>query len=207
MSSVTFSENHEGKFIAFEEEKALASLVDPREEALKWIYSLGAFPSQHVVVIGLGSGFHIAALVEFDPSIHITVVESREALVSMFKKQFPEIQDRVEILLAADKQELLSSEVFAQIVEERSYVLSFRECWGKQINLFTEYFAHLTGRTVDSVSFLLKEFHINMKALYLQPSQSCRNLLTIKDVMPVIEASYMPENKKQMFRTLAELVK
>ncbi|HEX7675402.1 MAG TPA: hypothetical protein VF412_14600 [Bdellovibrio sp.] len=200
---ISFSENHESSLISFEEGQALASLRDPRGEALKWVYSLGAFPSNHIVVIGLGSGFHISALADLDPGVTITVVDSREALIPVFRSQFPELDGRVNILIAENVQDLVRSDLYSDVVRDRAYVLSFRECWGNQVSLYSEFFAHLTGRSAESVKYHFEEFGINMKALYFQNN----NLLSIKDVLPVVEASVMPENKKQIFRALGELVK
>ncbi|MBO9666597.1 MAG: hypothetical protein J7501_07260 [Bdellovibrio sp.] len=203
MAMVTFSENHESSLISFEEGQALASLRDPRGEALKWTYSLGPIPSSHVVIIGLGSGFHVEALADLDPSIKITVVDSRDALVPVFRSQFPEIADRIELVIAENVQDLMKSDVYADVIANRAYVLSFRECWGNQVNLFSEFFGHLTGRSADAVKYHFEELGINMKALYFQSS----NLLSIRDVLPVVEASQAQEGQKQIFRALGELVK
>ncbi|HWU44222.1 MAG TPA: hypothetical protein VN132_12310, partial [Bdellovibrio sp.] len=182
MSQITFSENHESSLIAFDEGQALASLQDPRAEALKWVYSLGAFPSNHVVIVGLGSGFHVSALADLDADVRITVVDSRSALVPVFRSQFPELTDRVNILIAENTQDLLKSDLYGDIVKDRAYVLSFRECWGTQMNLFSDFFAHLTGRAPEAVKYHFQEFEINMKALYFKNDQ----LLSIKDILPVV---------------------
>lgn len=201
--SITFSENHESSLVAFESGESLASLRDPRGEALKWVYSLGSIPTSHVVVVGLGSGFHIAALADVDPGLKISVVESRESLIPVFRSQFPELQDRVEIIVIQNVQDIYKGEFFQEILDNRSYVLSFKECWGQNVQFFSEVFAGLTGRSVESVKYHFEEFSINMKALYLEQNK----LLSIKDVIPVVEASVVPENKKQIFRILGELVK
>lgn len=203
MSMITFSENHESSLVAFEEGVALSSLGDPRGEGLKWVYSLGLIRSTHVVVIGLGSGFHAAALADLDPNLNITVVESREALIPVFRSQFPETAERINIVVVQDERDIFNAEFFQEIKAHRSYILSFRECWGKQGAFFSEVFAHLSGRSLESVKYHFEEFEINMKALYLKAN----TLLSIDDVTPVIEASTMPEYKKQIFRVLGELVK
>lgn len=203
MSMITFSENHESSLVAFEEGVPLASLSDPRSEGLKWAYSLGAIPTSHVVIIGLGSGFHVAALADLDPNLQITVVESRESLIPVFRSQFPETAERINIVIMQDERDLFNSDFFQEVISQRSYILSFRECWGNQAVFFSQVFAHLSGRSVESVRYHFEEFGINMKALYFQPNK----LLSINDVIPVVEASSMPENKKQIFRVLGELVK
>ncbi len=203
MAMITFSENHESSLISFEAGEALASLRDPRAEGLKWVYSLGAIPTSHVVVVGLGSGFHVAALADIDPELQITVVDSRESLIPVFRSQFPELADRVNIVVVQEDQDIFKADFYQEVLNQRSYVLSFRECWGQQSSFFAQVFAHLTGRTLESVKYHFEEFGINIKALYLQPNK----LLSIKDLIPVVEASVMSEEKKQIFRILGELVK
>lgn len=203
MSMITFSENHESSLISYEAGEALASAHDPRGEGLKWVYSLGAIPTSHVVVVGLGSGFHVAALADVDSNLRITVVESRESLIPVFRSQFPELEERVEIVIVQELQDIFKRDFYQEILNQRSYILSFRECWGQQVDFFAEVFAHLTGRSLDSVKYHLQEFNINIKALYFQQGK----LLSIKDVLPVVEASVVPEKQKQIFRVLGELVK
>lgn len=203
MSMITFSENHESSLISFEAGAALANVNTPREEALKWTYSLGPIPSSHVVIVGLGSGFHVEALADMDQDIKITVVESRDSLLPVFRSQFPELADRVEIVIADNVQDLMKNDIYASVVADRAYVVSFRECWGEQTQLFAEFFGHLTGRSVEAVRYHLEDLQMNMKSLYFQNT----NLLSIKDILPVVESSQVAEEKKQIFRMLGELVK
>jgi hypothetical protein len=200
---ITFSENHESSLISFEAGTALANVNTPREEALKWTYSLGPIPSSHVVIVGLGSGFHVEALADMDQDIKITVVESRDSLLPVFRSQFPELADRVEIVIADNVQDLMKNDIYASVVADRAYVVSFRECWGEQTQLFAEFFGHLTGRSVEAVKYHLDDLQMNMKSLYFQNT----NLLSIKDILPVVESSQVAEEKKQIFRMLGELVK
>jgi|GEM_PF-1425589 Spermidine synthase len=203
MSFITFSENHESELISFEDGQALASLSNPRGEALKWVYSLGHLPAPHVVILGLGSGFQVEALADLSPDVTITIVESRPSLVPVFRAQFPDLAERVHIIIAESSNELMGTELFREMAAGQSYVVSFQECWGDQRQLFTDFFAHLTGRSVESVQYHFQDLGINMKALYLDQNK----LISIKEFMPVVEASATAEKNKQIFRTLGELVK
>ncbi|MFM6926875.1 MAG: hypothetical protein ACKOX6_00330 [Bdellovibrio sp.] len=203
MSMITFSENHESSLVSFEEGQALASLGDPRGEALKWAYSLGQIPSRHVVIIGLGSGFHIEALADLDTDVQITVVDSRDSLIPVFRSQFPDLEDRVQIVVADNVTDLMKSDVYADVVANRAFVISFRECWGNQVDLFSQFFGHLTGRSPEAMKYHFEEFGMNMKSLFFRSN----NLLSIKDILPVVESSEISEEKKQIFRALGELVK
>lgn len=203
MAGISFSENHESELISFENGKPLAAVSNPFGEALKWVYSLGALPGTEVVIIGLGSGFHVAALAEVDPHVKIKVVDSRASLTSIFKAQFKDLEDRVEVVHVSDCEDLLKSDFYKEMVESKPYVLSFRECWGEQVELFTEIFAHLTGRSSDSVRYHLEDLGINMKGLYFDSSK----LASIKDVLGNMESIPASEKQKQIFMTLGELVK
>jgi hypothetical protein len=203
MSFITFSENHESDLISFEDGQSLASLTNPRGEALKWVYSLGAMPTSHIVIVGLGSGFQVEALADLSPEVRITVVDSRASLVPVFRAQFPDLADRVEIVIAENGAELMKSDLFKEVIQGQCYVISFQECWGPQAQAFTDLFAHLTGRSLESIQYHFQDLGINMKALYFDHSK----LISIKDFLPVVEASGTAEKNKQIFRTLGELVK
>jgi hypothetical protein len=200
---ITFSENHQSALISFEEGQALASVNDPHAEGLRWAYGLGALPSKHVVIVGLGSGFHVAALAEIDPQLKIYVIDSRETLVPIFRSQFADIADRVEVIIASSEKDLRNSDAFEEIVHNRAYVLSFQECWGERKENFSTLFAHLTGRSVESLRFHFEELGMNVKALHFDHNR----LLSIKDISGFVESSNLNDSKKQIFRTLNELVK
>jgi hypothetical protein len=200
---ITFSENHEANLISFEAGEPLVSLRDPQAQGLKWAYSLGAMPTRHVVIVGLGSGFHVAALADVDPTLKITVVENREALLRVFWSQFPELENRVEIITLQNAQDIFKTELFEEVPKNVPFILSFMECWGQQSEFFTEVFAHLSGRSLESIKYHFQEFGINIKAAFLKN----KDLLSLKDVYPAIESSNVAEGKKQIFRVLNELVK
>lgn len=203
MSMITFSENHESLLVAYEENSPLASAQDPLNEGLKWAYSLGSIPTSHVVVVGLGSGFHIAALAELDPKLQITVVDSRDSLLPIFRAQFPELAGRVQVEIVRELPALFKCDVFKEVLKNRSYVLSFSECWGQHSSFFSQIFSHLTGRSLEALEYHFAELGMNIKALPVKQDQ----FLSIKDILPAIEGSTAPEKKKQVFRALGQLVK
>ncbi|MGZ3772834.1 MAG: hypothetical protein ACXVCY_14590 [Pseudobdellovibrionaceae bacterium] len=207
MSGITFSENHESLLVAFEDGTALACLSDPLGEGLKWSYSLGFIPTSDIVVIGLGSGFHIAALADLDPNLNITVIESRESLIPVFRSQFPDIARRIRIAVIQNERDLFNSEAFQEAVARRSFILSFRECWARQSTLFSKLFGHLTGRSEESVRYHFEDLGIDIKALSAQLIIRPDTLASIKHIQPLVEVSNLAENKKQIFRVLGELVK
>lgn len=207
MLNISFSKNSEGLLIPFEQGKSLANFNDPRGEALNWIYSLGACSIKHIVVVGLGAGFHVSALYDFDPTVKITVVESRRDLIPIFYSQFPELNGKIEILVASTEEDLLQSDLYKQLVSDRAFVLSYENCWGHQANLFNQFFASLTGRSLEAVKFHLEELGLDMKSYSLDLTLKNNQLLSIKELLPVFETSRLRETQKNLFRVLGELVK
>lgn len=203
MGFISFSENTEKNMIAFEEGLALCDIRDPQQQALKWVYSLGSFPSSSVVVVGLGSGFHVAALADLDPHLKITVIETRLSLLRMFQTQFPELQEQVEVILVQEPHDIFKTHFFQEILATKPYVLSFQECWGHGKGAFTQLFAHLTGRSAASVQYHFEELEINVKAL----GGITASLHSLKDMMPAVLGSSLSEVDKLAFRTLGEMVK
>lgn len=203
MSIITFSENHESSLIAFEAGRALANFSNPQAEALRWSYSLGSLPARHVIIVGLGAGFHVAALADLDPDLKITVVDNRPGLLPVFRSQFSELSERVEVVIFQNAEDLFKTELYQEVLNQRCFVLSFQECWGENSTIFANAFAHLTGRSIESVKSHFEEFGINIKAVYRQN----KSMLSIKDVLPAVEASQATETQKNVFRTLGELVK
>ncbi len=201
MNSIHFSQNWQNFLIAYENGSSLCSKTDPQGEALRWVYSLGNIPTDHVVVIGLGAGFHVAALADIHPNIKITVVDNREALVSVFRSQFKDIEDRVEVVIASESRDLLRSDTYADITNRRCFVLSFCESWGEQDDLMSSFFAHATGRTVEAVKYHLSNLGMNMKSFYFES----QNLVNMLEIIPAIEKSDLDQGSKQIFRALGEL--
>ena len=201
MTQIHFSQNCQDFLIPYEEKKNLCSVSDPQGEGLRWAYSFGSLPTKHIVIVGLGAGFHVAALADIHPDIRITVIDNRESLVPIFKAQFEDIQDRVEILIAQESRDLLQSDLYKEIVENRSFVLSFFESWGYQEEVLSTLFAHATGRTLESVRFHLSEMNMNLKAM----NTASLELMTLPELLPAIESSDMNVDSKQIFKMLGEL--
>jgi hypothetical protein len=203
MSHVTFSENHHGQMIAFEDGVALCSFRDPQSEGLKWSYSLGHVPSKKIIIVGLGSGFHVAALADVYPELDITVLETRVSLLTMFRSQFPDLLNKVNVQIVDTPSDVLKSSFIAEILLEKPYVVSFRECWGNETEKFSTIFSHATGRSLDSLKYHFVEFGIDIKSM----GSAKKELLSIKDVLPNCENSSMREQDQLAMRVLGELVK
>jgi len=131
------------------------------------------------------------------------VVDSRSSLTSIFRAQFKDLADRVEIVTVTDCEDLFKSDFYRDLLQSKPYVLSFRECWGEQVEFFAEIFAHLTGRSSDSVRYHLEDLGINMKGVYFDSSK----LTSIKDILGTVDTVQASEKHKQLFMTLGELIK
>lgn len=98
--------------------RLLASSVDPQREAVKWadLISASAPPDDLVVVLGLGSGYHVLELMLRRPASQILVIESDRELFEITLRHFPDLC-KVRILIEPVWQNLMNSEVFCGAVE------------------------------------------------------------------------------------------
>ena len=164
MSVLTFSENNEKVLVPFENGSPLANFNKPLEQGLKWTYSIGKLGTKDLVILGLGGGFHITALLDMDPSLRITVVEFRSSLVSRFRNQYSEYADRMTICELQDIQDIFNISCFSMDSVVNPLVISFQESWGDHFEKFAIIFSYLTGRSEESLMFHLKEHGITVKA-------------------------------------------
>ena len=166
MGTIVFSENRHAFMIPYEDGEALCNPSTPQEEGAKWVYSLGRLPTDHVVVLGLGAGHHIAALKDIYPHLQITVIERRDNLLQMFRNQYPELWNEIEVVCLDSVSSVTAQAFYQRIVEEHSYVISFRESWGVHCGFYTELFAAATGRSVISLNYHFREIGMNLKSRY-----------------------------------------
>lgn len=171
MSVISYSENSERLLIPFDGDKALADFNQPFAQGLKWAYGLGKIGSEELVVLGLGGGFHIAALLDTHPGVKLTVIEFRSSLVNRFKHQFSEYLDRVEICELQTVEDLKGGLHFLKDPTSESLVLSFQECWGENYGQFLEVFSQLSGKTQDYLNYHIRELEVTVKARMVPVSQ------------------------------------
>jgi len=141
--------NPSGLLVAFENSKALCNFNDPISEAQAWARNIkGLKNDPKIVVVGVGSGFHIEALIEANPYCEIVAIDCRTSLVSFNARRFKNVQfltfdNMLEVSTSPQAQELMSGNVVKVV---------FNPALGEQVRFLKEVFHFLNIRTREALS-------------------------------------------------------
>lgn len=207
MSIITFSENTEGYLVPFEDGKALCDFNNPTAEAEAWAAKQDVSISNEIVILGLGGGFHVQALKEAHPYLKIHLIECRDQLLPIYKKQ---IQSQVENYSCFQNLEsLLDSEVFESVIVKSLPVYFMQNTWGSQEDLFYSLWKNLTGRSVYAIAKHFANLGIEIDEGTLTSLKQTEKPLTIKDATDIIanSNSAAAQESRGYFETLKELLR
>ncbi|MGZ6448327.1 MAG: hypothetical protein ACXWRA_09860 [Pseudobdellovibrionaceae bacterium] len=204
---ISFSENPEGYLIPFEEGKALCDYTHPLEEAEKWVAGQDLTISNEIVLLGLGAGFHLKALREARSYLKIHVIECRDQLLPIYKKQ---IRSEVENYSCFQSLEaLLDSEVFETTVMKSLPVYFLKSSWGIHEDLFYSFWKNLTGRSVYAIAKHFANLGVEIDEGTLSSLKQSEKPLTIKEATEIIikSDSTAAKESRGYFETLKELLR
>jgi hypothetical protein len=207
MNTLSFSENPEGYLIPFEDGKALCDFQNPIDQAEAWVAKQDFSISNEIVLLGLGGGFHVKAIKEAYPYLKIHLIECRDSLLPIYKKQ---IQSQIEHYSCFQNLEsLLNSDVFSATIVKSLPVYFMRETWGAHEDLFYSLWKNLTGRSVYAIAIHFANLGIEIDEGTLSSLKKSEKPLTIKDATDIIANSNSPIAKESRgyFETLKELLK
>jgi hypothetical protein len=107
-----------GHLVLIKDGKYLDSSIDPVKSAEKWALSaqLRIADAKAAVVLGLGSGYHIAALQKLMPEIEIIVIESDATVAASAKEIHPSLQN-VKIIVEDDWSRLLENDILRLVTK------------------------------------------------------------------------------------------
>lgn len=142
-----------------------------RQNGLKWAYSFGKITSKNVIVLGRYDSNKIDALKEIDKDFNIISV-------SLESKNHTSNSD----VVFSNADEILGSELYKTILDKKPMVLSDRELWSEKSEEYTKAFAHLTGRSAESLRMHLIDLGVDVKATHLNGK-----LASIKDVISSVK--------------------
>lgn len=207
MSIISFSENSEGYLIPLEDGKSLCSFQNPVEEAEKWVQEQDFTISNEIVILGLGAGFHVRALQQAHPYLKIHIIEVRDSLLSIYKRQ---IQSRLEHYSCFQNLEsLLNSEIFDTVILKSLPVYFLRTSWGSQEDLFYSLWKNLTGRSVYAIAKHFANLGVEIDDGILDSLKKSEKPLTIKEATDLIIQCQSQKAKEYRgyFETLKELLR
>lgn len=207
MSIISFSENSEGYLIPFEDQKSLCNFENPLEEAEKWVATQDLTISNEIVLLGLGGGFHLMALKEAHPYLKIHVIEVRDQLLPIYKKQIHSLVENYSCFQSLDA--LLGSDIFENIIMKSLPVYFLESTWGTQEDLFYSLWKNLTGRSVYAIAKQFANLGVEIDEGTLTALKQTEKPLTIREATDIIVRSESPsaQENRGYFETLRELLK
>jgi len=207
MTNIAFSENPEGYLITSENEMQLCDFTKPQEEAEKWNSEQNLGIGNEIVLLGLGAGFHLRALQEAHPYLKIHVVECRDQLLPIYKKQ---IRSEIESYHCFHNlEELLDSELFELAIAKSLPVYFMRRSWGAQEDLFYSLWKNLTGRSVYAIARHFANLGLEIDETTMAHLKETEMPLTIKEATEIVIKSESPKAQEQRsyFEALRELIR
>lgn len=186
--------------------RLLASRFDPVSEARAWLGRRRDFVDKvkTIFVLGLGSGYHVQALVE-NTSAHIVVIEPDLQLIEAVTQIHQFAAGRVTIEPVQTARGLRASQAVRNAVKTSFTVLSHPPSNGANAQFFKDCQAQLTGRDWGSLTW---QWQIkNGPALDSTPRAGGSGTLTIYDLEQTELVQNSEERERLLVKALRELVK
>lgn len=216
--STHIERSRSGHDVLFVDGKATASTIDPLKEAIAWVdstYAKGsAGADETLVVIGAGSGYHVAALRECTQQ-KIVVIDTCTSSLEFLHSRFPNLQ---EVRFVAVSSGTTFSEFFRRndVVEwvfEPFTLLRHRSSMVRNCDL-GKVEECLVGRTVEAFRAQLEArpsvaSGLNSSRLkkLAETKLNTKGLISVRDLTSVWEVSSEPSSERRLLRVLEELVR
>ncbi len=94
------------------------------------------------------------------------------------------------------------SEIFQWVLDVKPLVVTYSSGWQGSTELLSDVFAHLTGRSPESVQYFLFDMGVEVKSISFT-----KGFLSIKDVMTSIDQTQLSEPQRLRFQILGELIR
>lgn len=174
-----------------------------QQEATQWCHETLVMDST-CVVVGLGSGVHIAELAQQKKMAKIFVIDSIPSLAPVFYDRYPELKDLVEIIILSSESELMDHPVMNQVIENNLSSVAFVPSWPKTDSLLKNFHRHLSGRSKESLNLFFNKYGIR-KDIQIQ-DESGNRYLNIRDLEIMIQEEVPSYLRLNCFRILKELI-
>lgn len=190
--------------------RLLASRFDPKAEASAWLEKRLAFIDKihGIFVLGLGSGYHVQALLEKTAARLLVIENSSEIIeaVSGIQKFDPK---RVQIESVAKARDLRSNAAVKAMIKKSFVVLTHPASYGQEPEFFKECAAQLNGREWGALTWQwkLKGLPSLDSAPRVDAGGASADKLTIYDLEQTELVQNSEERERLLIKALRELVK
>jgi Glycosyltransferase Maf N-terminal domain len=186
----------------------VCSSVDPLSEAKKWVQKNNSKIQSvdTVIVLGVGCGYHIAALAKAHLQKKIIAIDIRSEFIDFAKSENSLDLIDVQFVSANSTAQLKTSTVIKKAIATSYTVLHFAAAKGAEKEKYNDIENFLLSRTEEGLQFILSE-RKDLGQIF--QTQSMRG--TVADLISIktLEKLMRPEiehDEKLIFQTLRELV-
>lgn len=190
--------------------RLLCSRVDPMKEAQRWVAShrqvIETVPS--ILVLGIGSGFHVAELCRQFPGKKILVIESNFDLAASVEDLLGFEMPGVDILTEQKVETVLRSSRLHKAITQVYSILAHAPSMSLDPDFYDEVLKYLIGREKSAFLFQMKlrgEFDQIFDLQKLMTSES--TLLSIEDLNKALTNDHRGDPKAMAIQCLREFVK
>ncbi len=164
--------------------RLLASQVDPRAEAAKWVQQVSATlrGCRTVFVIGAGAGYHLLELAELFPHISILVLEKEQKIINAVRASL-EISFLGVDFIATGKTDVFANAGVRKALAAGTYrVLIHPSARVVDAQHAVDIAADLNGRTPHGFQEILDIREDSSLELLSPPDEKSKKLLSIRDL-------------------------
>ena len=204
---ITFETARNGQLILKKDGRFLGSSFDPAKEARLWAERAvqGGHPEEGLIVLGLGSGYHVAELIALTPK-PVLVIDSDQAIADGVKEIVPSIP-AAQILIESDWTRLIERTRFRDAVTRPYRVVTF----GPSAQIDSEYFRAVEHLLIarDRAFFLLQLKIRPELCAQLDPEAILAlsdELVSIKSMAKMFSKSSVHSRERRLWRALEELI-
>lgn len=196
---------------------SLTSLKYPEKDASKWLTQIESQIKDysHVIVLGLGCGYHIFELIKNFPNKNIFVVETCSELVDFCEQNFSLEMSQFSLIQTSNINEFVGSARLQKALSKPYAVVEHRPSMQTQPSLYSEMQAVLLGRERG----IFRE-HLKLRAQrsgllddkkmlqgLMDESKDHNELLSIKDIENWLLESQRWSKAGSLVQVLRELLK
>lgn len=203
MDVIEFRENKLGELIAYENSIPLSDTSHSQKQAEHWL-SLIPLNIRRIVVVGIGSGFHVKALVASGRFDQIDVVDCRPALVGGLAQRLGLSKSDFHAHLYEEEEALLASDLFEYVIQEQVPVYFFADSFAQHKDELFRFVQILTGRSKKSLDKVFATLGLDIEIE--ERSGDLGNWLSIKDLGVIVDTQNVGHPSASAIRILRELV-
>jgi len=205
---ITIENSRTGLPVLKKDDRFLASSIDPLREAQAWAAKVltGIDPQESLIVLGLGSGYHVSLLKELSPRSEVIVIENDPEVIAQVLSILPQLHD-LAIIRVPDWTKLNENRTFCDAVGGLYRVAPHGPSCQIEKSYYKAVTALLLGR--DKLSFLhLVKARPELLGL-LNPTSLVEfqdDNISIKTLQKLFSPAALTSRERRIWRVLEELI-